>query len=185
MTVKRRNGDGQGVSRFRVGAWSTAVLLLLLPLIAMQFTDEVVWELSDFAIFGALLAGIGITLEVVVSKIINTAYRFAVGMALAAAFIEIWVNGAVGIIGSENNLANLMYYGALAVGFIAAFIARFRPHGMARAMIMTAAIHALIAVIALISGLGDPVEILILNGFFIALFVGSAWLFRRAARDHG
>jgi hypothetical protein len=45
----------------------------------------------------------------------------------------------------------------------------------------------LVAAIALIAGLGlpwsPPAEILALNGIFIALFVGSAWLFRRAARD--
>ena len=33
----------------------------------------------------------------------DAAYRTAVGVALAAAFLLIWVNGAVGIIGSENN----------------------------------------------------------------------------------
>jgi hypothetical protein len=59
---------------------------------------------------------------------------------------------------------------------------------MARALFATALAQALVAVIVLIFGLGSPwsgpAEILILNGFFVALFVGSAWLFRNAAREH-
>ncbi|MDQ5828638.1 MAG: hypothetical protein M3324_01925, partial [Actinomycetota bacterium] len=94
---------------------------------------------------------------------------------------------AVGVIGTEDDLANLMYVGVLAVGIIGAIIARFRPPGMARALFATALAQALVAVIALIFGLGSslspPVEILGLNGFFVALFLGSAWLFRNAARE--
>jgi hypothetical protein len=51
----------------------------------------------------------------------------------------------------------------------------------------TAFAQALVAVIALIAGLGypasPPLEILALNGFFVALFTGSALLFRHAARE--
>jgi hypothetical protein len=47
------------------------------------------------------------------------------------------MNLAVGIIGSEDNPANLMYGGVLAVGIIGAIIARFEPHGMARALVAT------------------------------------------------
>src|SRR5688572_8042949 len=60
-------------------------------------------------------------------------YRFAVGVALAAALFLVWMNLAVGLIGTEDNPANLLYGGVLAVGIIGAIIARFRPHGMARA----------------------------------------------------
>jgi hypothetical protein len=58
---------------------------------------------------------------------------------------------------------------------------------MARALFATALAQALVAAIALIAGLGlpwsGPLELLLLNGFFIALFVGSAWLFVCAARE--
>jgi peptidoglycan/LPS O-acetylase OafA/YrhL len=152
----------------------------------MQFTDEVNWDVADFALFGALLIGVGVSYELAVRTTGDNAYRAAVGVALAAAFILVWVNGAVGIIGSEDNPANLMYGGVLAVGIIGAIIARFQPHGMARALFATALAQALVAVIALIAGLGSPwsgpLEIVALNGFFVALFVGSALLFQRAAR---
>jgi hypothetical protein len=117
----------------------------------------------------------------------NTAYKSAVGVALAAAFILFWVNGAVGIIGAARDDANLRYGGVLAVGGIGAIIARFQPHGMARALFATALAQVLVAVIALIAGLGStgpiwPWDILILTGFFVALWLGSALLFRHAAK---
>jgi hypothetical protein len=123
---------------------------------------------------------------VLVAKAGNIAYRAAVAVALAAALLLVWVTGAVGIIGSEDNNANLMYFGVLAVGIVGAIVARLRPHEMARALFATALAQASVAVIALIFGLGlpwsPPAEILGLNGFFVALFVGSALLFRYTAR---
>jgi hypothetical protein len=148
--------------------------MLLLPLFAMQVTDEVDWDVADFALFGAMLVGAGGTFELAARMTGNNAYRAAVGVALAAAFILVWMNLAVGIIGNEDNPANLMYGGVLAVGIIGAVIARFQPHGMARALVATALAQALVAVIA---GLGYT---FILTGFFVALWLISAWLFRKA-----
>ena len=186
MAGNTENGGGRRGSRWRIAAWAAAALLLLLPLFAMQVTDQVVWDVADFAFFGALLVGAGVTYELAARMTGNTAYRAAVGVALAAAFILVWMNLAVGVIGTERDDANLMYGGVLAVGIIGAIIARFQPDGMARALFATALAQALVAVIALLAGLGSPWsgpgEVLILNGFFAALFVGSAWLFRKAAR---
>ena len=115
----------------------------------------------------------------------NTAYRWAVGIALAAAVILVWLSLGVGIIGADGDPANRMYFGVLAVGISGAILARLRPHGMARALIATALAQAVVAAIALIARLGlpysGPAELVLLNGFFIACFAGSAWLFRRAA----
>ncbi len=118
----------------------------------------------------------------------NTAYWSAVGLTLTAAFLLFWVNGAVGIIGAAADDANMMYYGVLAVGFFGGIIERFQPQGMARTLYATALAHTLVGAIALISGLGStgpiwPRDILILTGFFVALFVGSALLFQSAARE--
>jgi hypothetical protein len=58
---------------------------------------------------------------------------------------------------------------------------------MARALLATALAQAAVAAIALIARLGlpysGPAELVLLNGFFIACFAGSAWLFQRAARN--
>jgi hypothetical protein len=79
-----------------------------------------------------------------------------------------------------------MYFGLLAVGIIGAIITRFQPYGMARALFATALAQTLVTVIALIAGLGypwsGPLELLALNGFFVALWLITVWLFRKAAR---
>ena len=169
-------------------ALATAFILLL-PLLAMQLTDEVVWDLADFAVAwrrSLLLFGAGLTYELIARKAGHIAHRAAVGVAVAAALLLVWINLAVGIIGNEGNLANLMYIGVLAVGIIGALIARFQPHGMARALFATALAQMLVAVIALAARLGTsgpvwPRDVLIATGFFATLWLGSALLFRRAS----
>lgn len=163
--------------------------LLLLPLLAMQFSHEVVWGPFDFAIAGVLLAGTGFTYELVSRKGTNAAYRVAVGIAVLAGLLLVWINLAVGIIGDEHNPANLMYGGVLAIGVIGALIARFQPRGMARALFASALVQALVPVMALmiwnpsVTPWGSPgvAGVFVLNAFFVLLFVISALLFRRSA----
>lgn len=117
----------------------------------------------------------------------NTAYRAAAGVALAAAFLLMWFNVAVGVIGPEDDDANVLGFAVLAVGVVGVMVARFQPNGMARALFVTALAHALVAVIALMAGFGSTMpdwqrKIVVLSGFFIALWLLSAWLFRKAAR---
>jgi len=163
--------------------------ILLLPLLAMLFTNQVVWDLTDFIVAGALIFGTGLAYELVARKAGTRAYRVAVGMALAAALLLVWMNLAVGIIGSEDNPVNLMYFGVLAIGILGATIARLRPQGMARALFVTALAQALVPVITLIiekpqvtsveASMGVS-GVLGLNAFFVMMFIGSALLFRRS-----
>lgn len=146
------------------------------------------WDIFDFLIFAAMVLGVVVIYRLAARHAANGVYRFAIGVALAAAFILTWVNGAVGIIGDEGNDANMMYFGVLAVGAIGAAIARFQPAGMERALYATAFAQLAVAVIALIAGLGStapkwPNDILLLTAFFVALWLLSAWLFRNAARQ--
>jgi hypothetical protein len=170
--------------RLRATIWGTAASLLLLPLLAMQISDEVNWGAADFIVFGAMLVGAGCIYELAAASAVNVAYRGAVGVAVAAAFLLVWMNLAVGVIGTEGNPANLMFGGVLAVGAVGAALARLQPYGMARALFAMACAQGLVAVIAVVLGLGvpasGPVEILALNGLFAALWLLSAWLFRRA-----
>ena len=184
MTTRSTNGIGQNKDIISV-VFATAFLLML-PLVAMQFTDDVVWGLFDFIVAGTLLVGTGLTYVLVARKAGNMAYRSAVGVALAAALFLVWANLAVGLIGSENEPANLMYLGVLAVGIIGAVISRLQPLGMALTLFAMALAQALVAVIALVAGMdqypeSSVAEIVYVNGFFVALFVGSALLFRVAS----
>ncbi len=166
-------------------ALATAFLLLI-PFVAMWFTDEVTWSLADFVFAGALIFGTGLAYELVARRAGTTLYRAAIGVALAAALFLVSTNGAVGLIGSEDNPANLMYIGVLAALIIGALIARLRPLGMARVLFVAAFAQMLVAVVALIAGMhrypgSSVLEILSVNGFFAVLFIGSALLFQRAS----
>jgi hypothetical protein len=168
------------------------VAILMIPFVGMRISNDWNWALFDFIVMGALIFGTGLAYVLITRKGGPMAYRFAVGMALAAAFLLVWLNLAVGIIGSEDNPANLMYFGVLAVGFLGAIIVELRPQGMARTLFAMAIAQAVVPVIALI--VGKPqinseeafmgvAGVLTLNGFFVVLFVGSALLFRSAARE--
>ncbi|WP_199299932.1 hypothetical protein [Trichocoleus sp. FACHB-262] len=163
--------------------------ILLIPLIAMLFTNQVVWDLTDFIVAGTLIFGTGLAYELVARKGGTMAYRVAVGIALAAAFLLVWMNLAVGIIGSEDNPVNLMYFGVVAIGILGATIARLRPRGMARTLFATALAQALVPAIALmvkkpqvtsVEASMGVLGVLGLNAFFVMMFIGSALLFRRS-----
>lgn len=158
-------------------------ILFLIPLIAMQFTDQVVWTLSDFIIAGTFLFGTGITYKLITRKSGKSTYKLSIGFALFTGLFLLWVNGAVGIIGSENNPVNLLYFGVIAIGIIGAMITRVQAKGMAYTMFAMAFTQALIASIAIIGGYhpnpdSAVFEIIAVNGFFIMLFMISALLFR-------
>jgi hypothetical protein len=84
----------QNVVRIVVG---TAIILAV-PLVAMFFTDEVQWTSFDFAMAGALLFAAGLTYEVAASSTRKSRYKIAIGTALAAMLVLIWLHLAVGII---------------------------------------------------------------------------------------
>lgn len=183
-TIKPNNT----VYRSAGGVAVVATFILLLPVLAMQFTDEVDWSFFDFVVAWVLLFCTGLTYKLVAGKMGNIMYRAAVGVAVFTALLLVWTNLAVGLIGSEDNPANLMYIGVLAVGIFGTIISRLQPHGMAKTLFAMAVTHALVVVIALIAGLhlspnSSAVEILSVNGFFAVLWIASALLFRNAARE--
>ena len=122
----------------------------------------------------------------------NAAYRWAVGLALAATFILFYMVGAVALLGPElgRNTADLIYFGVPTVGVLGAIVAGFRPHGMAWTMV-AAAVAVLVLPVILVAGLtplspniaGElfPYGLLLVHLPFAALFLGSAWLFRKSA----
>lgn len=79
---------------------TTATALLLIPLIAMNFTNDVNWKFFDFLVAGVLLIGTGLTLEFILRKIKTLRYRILFGIALFLVLILIWAELAVGIFGT-------------------------------------------------------------------------------------
>ena len=150
----------------------------------MLTTDEVSWGPGDFGFAAALVIGAGGTFEVLARRTGSPTYRAAVGIALATAFVLLWSNAALGVVGSEDNPINHIFFGVLAVGLIGALFARLRPDGMAIALATTAAAQALAGLIALLAvdGLGPALEVLGLSTFFAAPCLLSAWLLQKSAK---
>lgn len=75
-------------------------LLLLIPLIAMQFTPEVNWTLSDFIVMGGLLLAVGLLVELVLRKVSTRRNRILLGLAILFGFLLVWAELAVGVFGT-------------------------------------------------------------------------------------
>lgn len=75
-------------------------LILLVPLVAMQFTKEVAWTLADFIVAGTLLVSTGLTYVMLARKVSNARHRVVLGGALVVALLLVWAELAVGIIGT-------------------------------------------------------------------------------------
>lgn len=173
--------------------WALVIAALLaIPLVAMQFTDEVQWSVYDFLIMGAVLSGMALAYEGIARKSGQTLYRLALGLGLLGAFLLFWINGAVGIIGNEGQDANLLFGLVFAVGLLGALISRLRARGMAHTLYAAAGVQMLVPAVALlvwpppeISWSPGVFRVFLICGFFALLFAVSGLLFGRAASRGG
>lgn len=159
------------------------LLLLMVPLVAMQFTDEVNWSVFDFIVMGALLFGTGVVFVLAMRVAKQIVYRVAMGLAIGTTFLMIWANLAVGLIGSGPNLGNLLYIGVVAVLIIGIYFSRFKSLGLERTMFATALALIVVAMVALLTNMhNDPgssvTEIIGVNVFFATPYIVSGLLFR-------
>lgn len=75
-------------------------LLLLIPFVAMQFTEEVNWQAGDFVVAGVLLLGTGLLCELVLRNVTKTSYRLVMFMTILILLFLIWAELAVGLFGT-------------------------------------------------------------------------------------
>ncbi|VTR50916.1 Uncharacterised protein [Sphingobacterium thalpophilum] len=75
-------------------------LLLCIPLIAMQFTEEVKWTGWDFVVMGALLTLTALLWELVWRGVRTFGYRVLLCSFIVVGFLLIWAELAVGIFGT-------------------------------------------------------------------------------------
>lgn len=80
--------------------FATAVLLSI-PLVAMQFSDEVNWTISNFAIMGALLLSTGLAIELTIRNVSNLKYRLVISLIILVILMLVWVELSVGIFGTR------------------------------------------------------------------------------------
>lgn len=169
----------------RALVWGGAGALLLLPAVAMRFTSEVDWTALDFVVMGVLLAVVcaGVELGLRLSR--DGFYRAGFAAAAGGFFLTVWINLAVGAIGTEDDPANLMFAGVLAVLVCGAFAVRFRAAGMLRVLLATSAAQVLAALVAGIAGWGlpesGPLQLAGVTLFFLVPWLTAAALFAKAA----
>ena len=184
MTGAMAIGNGRRKNGLRPLVWGCAACLLLLPAVAMQLFpgSGVNWTGSDFILMGVMLATACGLYELGAWLSGNPAYRAGFGLAALTGFLTVWVNLAVGMLGSENGSINLMFAGVLFIAAAGALLAGLKPRGTALAM-LAAAVAQLAAVgVALAMGGFDARE-LTFTAMFALPWLASAALFRAAAEQ--
>lgn len=157
------------------------LMLLAIPLVAMQYTNEVQWDPPDFLIMGVLLLATGLGLEWAIRHKGSLALRTAWALALLSTFLVTWVNMATGLLGGESNPVNMLLLTVPLLGIAGAALARLQPRGMAFTMLAMAALHLVLTTISFSLGWRPlrqgPIDIWGPNGFFILVFLSAAVLF--------
>ena len=176
-------------SPWRLVLWSVPTGLLITPAVMMaQAAEGWLWGPFDFVVAAVLLYGTTGVIDFAIRKGGSTAYRLGAALAVLVSFLLVWVNGAVGVIGDENNPANLMFIGVILTALAGSALARFEARGMARAMLAAFALTGAIAAAAPVFGWGadePPGTVgltLLITGFALMWGLSSA-LFAKAARD--
>lgn len=168
---------------WRLICWGAAGALLLAPLIG-----GFPWTVADYVFAAAMFGIVGGTMELALRRSGNRWYRGGVAVAVVTAFLLIWINGAVGIIGNEGNPANVMFLAVIGVALVGSIVGRFQARAMAKAMTAAAGAELAVAGVALMYRLGanEPPYfpgVLLLISFFALPWLFSAWLFRKVARQ--
>jgi hypothetical protein len=180
-------GGGPRRSLWKTPALITAIVLLI-AVLGNRFVAGWNWELRGFVLVGSLVFGVGLAYQLITRNLDSIAYRAAAGIVLAATFALMWGNFIQAA--DDVNPAAVMYFGVPIVAIIGAAIARLRPTGMMLALFATALAQGLVMAMALIvrNPQVTPWSAAVLRGFggnalFLALFLVSALLFRRAGRE--
>lgn len=171
--------------RLLLAALLVPALLLLVPFVAMRFTDEVKWSGADFVVAYVVLASAGLAFRFLLRRARDWTTRAAATAAVGSTLSMTWVNMAVGLVGRENHPANAAYLAVLAIGVLGALATRFQPRGLAHTFFTMAAAQLAVPVIALFVWKVEPVipaaRVFGANAFFAFLFIATALLFRSAA----
>lgn len=162
--------------------WGGAAALMLLPVVAAQVSDEMKWDGADFTLVGLMLVAACTAWELAMLKTRSRAYSAAAIVAAGTAFLLFLVNGAVGFIGDENDPVNLVFFGVLTLALGGAIVVRFQAEGMARTMSVTAGAQVAAGALGL-AMVPDVRGFLVGTVLFVPLWLLSAWLFGRAARE--
>jgi hypothetical protein len=167
---------------WRILCWGALAVLLSLPAI-LRFP----WTPSDFVFAGIVLGGAGLIVEIIVWASSSLSYRLGGLIALLACVGLVWVNGAVGFLGNEDNPANLMFLGVIALAVVGTIVVRFKAAGLARVIGLTALAQLVVGIVGYAAGWASPgvaglQEVAVGTTLFGSMWLISAALFHRAAQ---
>lgn len=151
MSVVQRESHVDSMARaqrWRWPVWIGALCLWLLPRLAMEYTDEVRWDARDFAVFAGLLAGLTLAWELALRSAVGVLARLAALAAIGAAFLLVWANLAVGLVGGEHAPVNVLWTALVLVAAASACWVRWEPRAMVKVLLASALTQALIAAAA-------------------------------------
>lgn len=160
----------------RALGWGGATALWLLPLLAGRFISSFDWSVMDYVVWGVMLLTAASVFEASLRLSPRLDYRLASWIALGAGFLLVWANLAVGIVGDEGHPLNALFFAVLIVPVVGAFVSNFRARGLSLTLFLTALAQGLAALPALALGERD----VLLTGVWMAAWLISAALFRRA-----
>lgn len=157
---------------WRLLGWGFLAALLSLPAI-LRFP----WTASDFVIMGILLGSVGLGVELVARLAGNVFVRLGAVLVVLTCFLTVWVNLAVGMVGSEDNPYNLLFLALVGLVLIGAVWVKLAPVGMARVTLVAAAAQAAFA----LGGAATDMRGAIFSGVFAFFWLLAAALFRAGA----
>jgi hypothetical protein len=165
--------------RIRMAAWLGTAVLVLLPLMIIRAIDPSAWQLADLPFAVVMIIAVGLTFEVALRLPAHWTLRAGIALAAGTAFMLTWGNLAVGFAGSEDNAINGIFFAIPLIALVGSAIARFRAAGVAVALAACAGAQVLAGVVVLFYGhFTGPLTV-----SFAALWLASAFLFRRHARE--
>jgi hypothetical protein len=170
--------DQLGKTMLRVAVGALAVWMV--PLVASQFFADWHWGVGGFVRVYVLFFLTGMVMALVARRMGVWSYKAGVGLALVAGLALGW--STMVQTADSGHPERLWYLSVLAVGVVGALLARLQARGLAGTLFAMAATLALIAVI-LPSGAPPDMarRMAIGHGVYVALFIASGLLFRRAS----
>ena len=172
---------------WRLAAWLTAAGIMLLPVGVHLTAGPFGWSFGDFLGIGLILIFGAAIFDLAARRSPNLAYLAGAGAALAAGFGLVVVNGAVGLVGSEDEMHNAYFFSVPAIAILGSILAAGRPVPMALTMLAAAVTHIAVSTTLLIDANGvsdgNPQMEVIGLSIFALLWLASAWLFRSAAKQ--
>lgn len=95
--MKKKNSSL--LSSNQVFGWLAAItgFILSIPLVAMQFSNDVQWDFSDFLIMGCLLFGTGSLFVLLARHVQLRKHQIMIGIGLLVLLLWLWAELAVGI----------------------------------------------------------------------------------------